>query len=457
MMRCAISYKGAAKNKTCQFNVTEVELIEFDNKHWCLFHLPMTNAENNFSVKSIWQADQLQYFKKKIIALLLNNFDNFKFVVFPKNFTFPLNNYSKKLFFKDSEFWGETNFSNKTFCKRVVFDNAIFFGEALFSQSFFKKKVKFIKSHFKKKSYFFNTTFERGIDFSNAEFEDDSSFHGTMIRCKQKQDSIYFDRIKFKKNVTFRNASFGSHTSFRDSRFYGTTNFSVSHSKTGENVYLNGVDFYGCSFNTLNFTNRQFLEKTNFENCIFNSAPEFHGCTIHQDSIFPDKIAFKDTTSKNAANAYRTLNLAMANLRARPEEGMFYMLEQKSRRKTMPWFEKFVSYCYDFFANYGQSISRPLVGLIMVILLFALCYACLADINHVYDDARWKILMESISFSFQQAIYISKVYSPSKDFFLNALVEKCPWVQNIALVQTLISYIFGILLVFAVRWKFKRE
>jgi hypothetical protein len=84
-------------------------------------------------------------------------------------------------------------------------------------------------------------------------------------------------RVKFKKNVTFRNTSFGSHASFKDSRFYATTNFPVSHGKIGENVYLiggnvylNGVDFYGCSFNTLNFTNRQFLEKTNFENCIFN-------------------------------------------------------------------------------------------------------------------------------------------------------------------------------------------
>jgi uncharacterized protein YjbI with pentapeptide repeats len=456
-MRCAISYKEAANNKTCQFNAAEVELIKFDNKHWCFFHLPMTSAENNFSVKSSWQAEQLKYFKKKIKELLLNNFNNFKFVVFPKNFTLPLNNYSKKLFFKDAEFWGETNFSNKIFCKRVVFDNAIFFGEVLFSQSSFKKRTKFIKSHFKKKSYFVNATFERGINFRGAEFEDDSSFHGAMISCKKKQDGIYFHLVKFKKKVTFRNASFGSHASFRESHFYATTNFSVSNSIKGGNIYLNGVDFFGCSFNKLNFTNRQFLEKTNFENCIFKSAPEFHGCTIHQDTLFPDKTAFKDTVSANAANAYRTLNLAMANLRARPKEGMFYILEQKSRRRAMPWFEKFVSYCYDFFANYGQSISRPLVGLIIVILLFALCYAYLADINHIYDAARWKILIESISFSFQQTIYISKVYSPAKDSFLSALLEGCSWIQNIALVQTLISYIFGILLVFAVRWKFKRE
>ncbi len=456
-MQCAISYKEAAKNKTCQFNVTEAELIKFDNRHWCLFHLPMTNAENNFSIKSNWQAEQLRYFKKKIKDLLLNNISNFKFVVFPKSFTLPLNNYSMKLFFKHAEFWGDANFSNKIFCKRVRFDNAVFFGNALFSHSLFKKKAKFIKANFKKKSYFFNAIFERGIDFCDAEFEDDSSFRNAMIRCKKRQDGIYLHRAKFKKKVTFRNASFHSYASFRESSFYSVANFSISNSENEEDIYLNGVDFYGCFFNELNFTNRKFLAKANFENCIFNNAPEFHGCIIHPDTIFPVKKAFKDTTSVNAANAYRTLNLAMANLRARTEEAMFYVLEQKSRRREMPWFEKLVSYCYDFFANYGQSVSRPLVGLIMVIILFAFCYSYLADINHMHNDAHWKILIESIGFSFQQAIYISKVYSSSKDPFLNALVEGCPWVQNIALVQTLISYIFGILLVFAVRWKFKRE
>ena len=44
---------------------------------------------------------------------------------------------------------------------------------------------------------------------------------------------------------------------------------------------------------------------------------------------------FEDTQSNHAARAYRTLKLAMGDVRARNEEAMFYALEQdalQSRR-----------------------------------------------------------------------------------------------------------------------------
>jgi hypothetical protein len=130
--------------------------------------------------------------------------------------------------------------------------------------------------------------------------------------------------------------------------------------------------------NSVSFNNRGFLQTAVFKGCTFTKAPEFHNCALHQDTDF-DGAKFLDK-SPDAARAYRTLKLAMENLRARQEEAMFYALEQRSRRamKTTPMSVKAASWLYEKTASYGESYIRPLLGVVLTAVFFSLVYGVIA-------------------------------------------------------------------------------
>ncbi len=453
IMQCALSYK-ATKHQRCQFNADDFELSTFDNKNWCIFHLPIMNQEGILSEKAHWTPEQTNHFSKLLRELLRSKHNNFNFVVFPKNFKISFSSFKTSLFFKNAEFWSNVNIERKIFHKRVSFEGSVFKEHFFSHRALFEKRIKFIRAVFSKGAYFNDVVFDKGVNFSQSIFEENACFRGSIISQKQSERKSFLDDVKFKKEVIFKNASFYSFVSFQRTQFDDQADFSVSVLKK-EKSYLNEIDFRGSSFNGLNFTNRS-LEPINFDGCIFNKAPEFHGCTIHPDTVFPNERSFKDFSSVRAANAYRTLNLIMANFRARPEENMFYMLEQKSRFKDMGWFEKNLSHCYKISANHGLSTGKPLILLMGSVLLFAFYYAYLAASQNNSTNITWAILKEGLHFSFQQAIYMSKVYSVSDDLFTASLVKASSFVQSVGLAQTLISYIFVTLFVFSVRWKLKR-
>ncbi len=77
-----------------------------------------------------------------------------------------------------------------------------------------------------------------------------------------------------------------------------------------------------------------------------------------------------------APTAYRTLKLAMGDVRARNEEAEFYAKEQDSlrRRKGTPWSIKIMSWAYMALSDYGRSYIRPLSILALMSACFAFAY-----------------------------------------------------------------------------------
>lgn len=66
----------------------------------------------------------------------------------------------------------------------------------------------------------------------------------------------------------------------------------------------------------------------------------------------------------------------MADVHARGEEAKFYALEQKSllRDKDTPFSTKAFSWLYWLASDYGQSVMRPLLGLLVTFLMFSAIY-----------------------------------------------------------------------------------
>ena len=79
-----------------------------------------------------------------------------------------------------------------------------------------------------------------------------------------------------------------------------------------------------------------------------------------------------DQILDRASKAYQTLRVAMANNQAREEEATFFCheLETIQRISTTPLSVKIMTSFYKITSNYGQSIARPLIGLMAVLFFF---------------------------------------------------------------------------------------
>ena len=126
------------------------------------------------------------------------------------------------------------------------------------------------------------------------------------------------------------------------------------------------------------FSNRRFLDTTSFRKTVFVVAPEFHNCVLHQDTDFSgaDFQDHRGTDYVDAARAYRTLKLAMEQLRNRDEQARFFRHEQRARRlrPDTPRALKAISWLYETTADYGESPVRPLLWLLAAFLVFSGLY-----------------------------------------------------------------------------------
>jgi hypothetical protein len=226
--------------------------------------------------------------------------------------------------FRDSCFRDLTNFSGVSFGSDVDFRNVVFGGRTLFS-----------KAAFEKTAVFKNVAFMHYLDFSDVVFEDHVTFHPSESSRR---------RVRSDKD-TPRN-------SFR------TANFDRARFKSW-----------------VDFKNRKFEGPLSFNGTWFSKAPNFHGCAFHQDTSFRG-AQFFDVASRGATEAYRTLKLAMESARAKDEEARFYSLEQRSWRRHTNGSPvlRGVSWLYDFGADYGRSIGKPLGWTVALFALFSVIY-----------------------------------------------------------------------------------
>ena len=139
-----------------------------------------------------------------------------------------------------------------------------------------------------------------------------------------------FSSTKFGRRANFKGAVFVNEVSFDECSFGDHADFSAaSWTRPGKDDF-GVIDFSHAHFDgQVSFTNRRFGDPTVFRPAIFEKAPDFHGAELHQGTEFPGIKGFPDTRSEGAVAAYRTLKLAMEQLRARDEQGMFFALEQK--------------------------------------------------------------------------------------------------------------------------------
>ncbi|MFQ3575402.1 MAG: hypothetical protein SNJ77_03100 [Cytophagales bacterium] len=142
-------------------------------------------------------------------------------VVFQKTLTFFSCTFKSKVFLKEIEVRGESNFEKNVFQKDFFLEGSRFFGiNVVFNETTFKNKTNFSRVIFEGKTSWRNITFEEETTFQNTDFKD-SFFMADAIFNK----NLDFSLATFRKKMSFNHVTTIDFVDFTGSSFLGQADF----------------------------------------------------------------------------------------------------------------------------------------------------------------------------------------------------------------------------------------
>lgn len=306
---------------------------------------------------------------------------------------------------------------------------------------FRKKPINFWGYVFGDEATFVGAQFGSFAEFSGAQFGLQADFQGAQFGV-----ATQFRGARFGNRAIFEGTQFGYKADFDGAEFSGLVSFEAMTSKEVEGVWRNhcadgavkerieqaellglssdtfkAISFRGAHFDgDVIFRNRAFIGSTSFDaspaaflviapegsrivearRTRFMGVPNFHGCTLHQDTVFEEESFENVPRTKEAAHAFRTLKLAMSKEQATREEQMFFRLEMDAERAYGPCWKKGLISIYNCVSRYGFSLYRPIVVWSAAVLICGLVHACLADLSLLRergDNPHWSSLLQYVS------------------------------------------------------------
>lgn len=318
--------------------------------------------------------------------------------------------------FSDCQFHSDINFKSCSFGKNLDFSPEFIRGHAKFIGTeteflIFGDNAKFGEFPFGQYANFSNVIFIGTVKFSSTRFSGNTifekiKFKGNAIFHGVKFSTVTFEDTVFYKAALFKGSGFEREALFHNIIFVEQANFSNPETKADDKQSFHETRFLGCWFGKgATFRNREFKSTMHFgsslsgrnlkENeiesalgirpkrrhgakTIFLGTPDFHGCKFHQDTSFVG-TEFEVPSGSDAARAFRTLKLAMEQLKSTHEEQKFFRLEMEADRPTLPGLRPWISWVYQITSDYGFSLWRPVAWLIGLSLMFGMAYGWLAN------------------------------------------------------------------------------
>ena len=403
----------------CQFT-EETEFFRCGGKSYCRFHLPMADEDGNETAKAAWARGdrEVESFNAAIDAIIETAAKseqpaNLSGVVFPGDIAFDERELPESLWY-EARFEAAASYHKATFSGPARFDGATFSGPAWFGGATFSGPTWFDDATFSGPTWFVGATFSRDADFS---------WSGKLESRPKTEDGG-------EKEET---------TSLAEPGVFYRLDFSGSH--------IDGV---------ANFNNRTFKEVADFSGRVFGRPPKFHGASLHQGTKWRG-TDFTDTESDDAEQDYRTLRLAMEQIRDRPQEAVFFALEQRAMRHQAKWWQlrKWLSYGYDWTCDYGRSAGWPLAWLAGVAFLFLMAYGWFSE-GYFDQPAEAD---ELLTFIVRQIVKPFAVWGPLKthgELWSNLSEGRAFLFRVLATLQSLLSLGLIALFILALRWQFRR-
>lgn len=261
--------------------------------------------------------------------------------------------FSGKTSFSFSVFVFNVNFRGARFLSEVKFNDIYFCGDAVFAVVVFSRRVVFTGVKFCKYSNFRNSTFSGHVNFS-GEFGDGAQFWGAIF-----EGAVSFRSIIYRPEQSFSGAFYGA-------RFLGVADFSgaVGEGQGGRMVAA--------------FAQAQFEKAL----ILTDGLDGRHGQRFYRSLLAKTRPDDVDIKSRNAAFAAlesgcRAVKIAMGRARDDVREQAYYRLQVRARqqRSDIDWSEKIVAWIYGVVSDFGSSLWRPLLALLLVTVCSGYIYA----------------------------------------------------------------------------------
>lgn len=255
--------------------------------------------------------------------------------------------------FAFSTFVGDINFRGARFLSESSFNDISFFGKAIFSSVVFLRRALFGGVKFIRSANFKNSTFKEYVDFS-GEFRSFGNFGSAIF-----EGAVSFRSIIYEPEREFSGAFYGA-------RFLGVADFSgaVGEGQGGRMV---------AAFAQAQFEKALILE---------DGLDGRHGQRFYRSLLAKTRVGDAGVKSSNAAFAAlesgcRTVKIAMGRARDEVREQAYYRLQLRARqqRSDVGLGEKIVGWIYGVASDFGSSLWRPLVALLLVTIFSGYMYA----------------------------------------------------------------------------------
>lgn len=299
---------------------------------------------------------------------------NFTRFSFPGDAVFESAKFSKKVYFDETEFFGRANFSKAiisgscnftnakfkdtaefweaTFMYDVVFPGVQFLNGASFNQAKFEGEAHFPRANFKGNISFRQAKFLDIVVFLNVAFSDRADFQDvTFMRLAQ------FSNAKFLDNATFHQGVFKGPAYFRESLFKESAEFKAIKGKGSFSLY-----------------NVQFNHVPDFSEAHFEEAPLFDNVNLEPERFRGISAQESDT---NLSARWRALKRLAIQGYDHERELQFFKGEVIARRRTQDKWRHaqfWVGWLYQILSDFGRSIVRPILCLVISLLAFTIFY-----------------------------------------------------------------------------------
>jgi uncharacterized protein YjbI with pentapeptide repeats len=277
---------------------------------------------------------------------------NFERSAFSKRALFSKARFVGDTKFKKAKFDGMAVFLNVNFSEGAAFESTRFIEVAQFDGSTFLGDVSFSSACFSRDTYFEDVTFEKSADFGRSLFLEGGSFSGATFNGCMRFLTARFSGFATFSSATLPIREVDSRQAFRGALF----EFAVD---------LQGVKQMSVSALSGVTLNRGVLMSRN---------SELHDNELHANAL---QLALgareRDDALRALEGGAQKLKLAMERDSDKLREQGFYRLELRARRKQSgtPWTEKLFSGLYAVTANYGASIGRPTLLLLVMMCVLA--------------------------------------------------------------------------------------
>lgn len=293
--------------------------------------------------------------------------------------------------FRNAQFWGRADFTDARFEGSTCFNGAVFRGQVCFDRAEFQDYAQFKRALVCGTSSFHRTVFNglarlssvrllrpgdfrhaqfvRGVRLSGAHFLADITFADAKF-----PEGAFVRRAQFGGGVSFKNCAFGDGASFRLARFAGLPEFEHATLRADST-------FDRAHFSVVQRIAHPALVINLLLAGVGGALAPFAGWAAALPwavwTFAGGALLRRQTDLERLSGAFRCLGEHARRFNNRADVGRFLLQELRTSRLRMDLnpVERILSFLFDVTSQYGYSLTRPIIGLIAAVFVFAGVYA----------------------------------------------------------------------------------